>query len=202
MVMSPFGFLTSSICHLLKKERQEDLQPCMPTCPGWICQMQERQVWIAGWMWHDAAMSRGIKTVFCKFLCNNSFQQNKHVKMMYLFGPKWYQYMQMLFIKASPDGIGHWLLWKVDNEEHVRELLDNKFHCDSPWNLAYLKAVSQFNALGTLAIWNMSAPWLGWSILWDQAAHGVNCGKVSLELERVQTNPSNHQWRLPDTPPK
>jgi hypothetical protein len=42
--------------------------------------------------------------------------------------------MQIICIEASLDGIGHQLMWKVDNEEHAREL-DDKFHCDSPWNI-------------------------------------------------------------------
>jgi hypothetical protein len=56
--------------------------------------------------------------------------------------------METLRIEASPDGIGRRLLWKLKNEtqEYVRELAD-KFHCDSPWNLTYLKSVTEFNDL-------------------------------------------------------
>ncbi len=54
--------------------------------------------------------------------------------------------LETLRIEASPDGVGRRLLWKVGNEEQVREL-DPKFHSDSPWNLTYLKSVSEFNDL-------------------------------------------------------
>jgi hypothetical protein len=40
--------------------------------------------------------------------------------------------MEMLHFEALPDGIGCRLLWKVGNEEQVRELVDAKFHSDSP----------------------------------------------------------------------
>jgi hypothetical protein len=54
--------------------------------------------------------------------------------------------MEMLHIEASPDGIGRWLLWKLKNEgqEYVRELED-KFHCESPWDLTYIKSATEFN---------------------------------------------------------
>jgi hypothetical protein len=57
--------------------------------------------------------------------------------------------METLQIEASPDGIGRRLLWKLKNEEgqeHVREL-EEKFHCESPWNLTYIKSVTEFNDL-------------------------------------------------------
>jgi hypothetical protein len=56
--------------------------------------------------------------------------------------------METLLIEASPDGIGHQLLWKLKNEgqEHVRELED-QFHFGPPWNLTYLKSMTEFNDL-------------------------------------------------------
>ncbi len=56
--------------------------------------------------------------------------------------------METLRIEASPDGIGRRLVWKLKNEaqEHVREL-DEKFHGEYPWNLTYLKSVTEFNDL-------------------------------------------------------
>jgi hypothetical protein len=54
--------------------------------------------------------------------------------------------MERLYIEASPDCVGHRLLWKVGDEEQVKEL-NVKFHSNSPWNLTYLKSVSKFNDL-------------------------------------------------------
>jgi hypothetical protein len=56
--------------------------------------------------------------------------------------------MEMLCIEASLDDIGSRLLRKLKNEtqEYVRELVD-KFHCESTWNLTYLKSVTEFNDL-------------------------------------------------------
>jgi hypothetical protein len=56
--------------------------------------------------------------------------------------------METLHIEASPDGIGRRLLWKLKNEgqEYVRELED-KFHCESTWNLTYIKSVTEFHDL-------------------------------------------------------
>jgi hypothetical protein len=57
--------------------------------------------------------------------------------------------METLRIEASPDGIGRRLLWKIKNgegQEHVREL-EHKFHSESPWNLTYIKSVTEFNDL-------------------------------------------------------
>jgi hypothetical protein len=55
---------------------------------------------------------------------------------------------EMLCIEASPDGSDRQLLWKLKNEtqEYVRELA-GKFHCESTWNLTYLKSVTEFNDL-------------------------------------------------------
>jgi hypothetical protein len=58
--------------------------------------------------------------------------------------------METLHIEASPDGIGHRLLWKLKNKNETQEYageLSDRFHCESTWNLTYLKSVTEFNDL-------------------------------------------------------
>jgi hypothetical protein len=204
MAMSPFKFITSSIClHLLNKKQRGSVNYACPLAQVAFaeCKKDKFELLDGCGMMQRLEESRKRFVSSCAITVHS--KANTSNCQTYLLPNK--IDMETLCIEASTDGIGRRLLWKLKNEtqEYVRELAD-KFHCESTWNLTYLKSVTEFNDLYvgdleyvcTLIGMNNCA---GSSCAWCELRQGLfGTGKGGEQT----TNPRKHRRRLPDTPTK